>query len=655
MKLILKDWKLLCRYISTILVFSLLCDVAGAVTTSKDKVKDKKVTADMFFSAPAIHSPILSPNGEYLSYANGDDIFISNGKTEHKVIDLDVTLDLLNYQWSSDQSIIMKYYNNTDGYVYFKSFHFASFKNKNKILSIKKINKNGYVIDPLIDDPNHIIFGSYYHEDDRYFSKVFKINTTKRISSQFRSKLRLERWNKKIKSWLTDSQHHLALGLSYEKGLATIWRKRAKRRGWEIKWQSKTKGSFNPIKISKDGTKFWAITNIQTDRKVAIEFDLTHYKINHTIYKEMPTDAHGIVFDDNGEPLSISFLKKGRIHYENISSQSGKPLLLPKPLASHDKIFQDINYKTHSLVLSSFSSTNPGAVYFCKGQPYDCHKIKDYYPELQNVKLGHTYAHSIVSKSKEQRFNLEFFVTLPAKSSAGIKSVPLIVMPHGGPIGVSDSRYFNSEVQWLAYHGYAVLQVNYRGSIGYGEKFENAGLGEWGRGIEDDIDNAINFSLKTYPQLDPQRLAIFGSSYGGYSALMSIIRSHIDYKCAIAFAGVTDLTLLFAKTSVKNSSDTLKALQKIVGDPKKQRNELIQYSPVYQYKKINRPIFLIHGTKDTTVDIEHSYRMDALLDLTPIEHKLLILDGIGHGFRWVKDEIKFYDEVLKFLDKHLKK
>jgi len=82
---------------------------------------------------------------------------------------------------------------------------------------------------------------------------------------------------------------------------------------------------------------------------------------------------------------------------------------------------------------------------------------------------------------------------------------------------------------------------------------------------------------------------------------------------------------------------------------------LDNFSPVYQYKKINRPIFLIHGTKDTTVDIEHSYRMDALLDLTPIEHKLLILDGIGHGFRWVKDEIKFYDEVLKFLDKHLKK
>ena len=208
-------------------------------------------------------------------------------------------------------------------------------------------------------------------------------------------------------------------------------------------------------------------------------------------------------------------------------------------------------------------------------------------------------------------------------------------------------------MQWLAHNGYAVLQINYRGSSGYGTDFAEAGLRELGRGIEDDIDAAVMTALAAYSQLDRNRIGLFGASYGGYSALMSVIRNPDLYRCGASFAGVTDLTLLFAKSRVHKNPELREKVARIVGDPDLDYEEQTRNSPVYRYREIDRPIFLAHGTKDGVVDIEHSWRLRMLMRRRGVDPDFVVIDDAGHGFDYVEDAELLYVPLLAFLDKHL--
>ena len=640
------------EFILKLLKATLFLSVFISLSYAKD-FSPKIYQAEEFLSDPVISSPTLSPNGEVVAYRRSNSIYVGNRGRYQKLLTIQNDYDIIRYRWTGDESITLKLYKKSNGYIYFENYHFNKMSDKYIVDKKSIIKRNGYIIDSVPEDSYAIIFGSYYSDDDKSLTEVYYVNMRNKISSQFRKKFRRDKWNRNIQYWLTDSQHKLTLGISYEKGKPTVWRKRPRKRGWEIKWQAKSKGFFFPVKLADNLDKFWAVTNLNSDKKVAIEFDLINYKISKKLYKELDSDIYNIQFNARNEPISISYQNKGIFKYKYFSKNTEIKALLPENLKHKQNIINDENFSAHSLIVSVFSDTSPGSVYYCRGEPYDCNKIQDFYPWLKDYKMAVTHGHRITSDSNGKKLEIDIFVTLPGSSLVKRDHFPLIIMPHGGPIGVADDSSFSGEIQWLAYHGYAVLKVNYRGSGGYGKNFEKAGMKEWGRGIEDDIENALKFTLKTYPQIDKHRLAIFGSSYGGYSALMSVIRGKVDYKCAASFAGVTDLPLMFAKASMKNNDDISRQLAEIVGDPVKNKQNLIAYSPVYQYKKINKPVFLAHGTKDPIVDIEHSYRMSAMLDLAGKPHELYIMDNIGHGFSLVTEQKKFYKELLEFLDKYL--
>ena len=246
---------------------------------------------------------------------------------------------------------------------------------------------------------------------------------------------------------------------------------------------------------------------------------------------------------------------------------------------------------------------------------------------------------------------IESFITLPHDAKG---KVPVIVKPHGGPIGIFDSSERSQDTQWLAYNGYAVIEVNYRGSGGYGNAFEEQGLRQWGRGIEDDIELATDEALKANSMLDPDRICIYGGSYGGYSAIMGIIRSPERYKCAASFAGVTDLPLRFSDSSIKKNDFVTEKLIQIMGSPVEHKKEMMAHSPVYNYEKINTPLLLMHGTKDRIVDVEHSWRLSKLLKLRGMPHELLIMDDTRHSFNDLDEIETMYNKLIPFLDAHLK-
>jgi dipeptidyl aminopeptidase/acylaminoacyl peptidase len=240
---------------------------------------------------------------------------------------------------------------------------------------------------------------------------------------------------------------------------------------------------------------------------------------------------------------------------------------------------------------------------------------------------------------------LHGYVTRPAGDGAH----PLVVMPHGGPHGVRDYWDYDSEVQLLASRGYAVLQVNYRGSSGYGMDFEAAGYREWGAKMQDDITDATRWAVEQ-KITTADRICIYGISYGGYAALMGAAREPDLYRCAIGYAGVYDLQLMFESGDVPDFRSGAAYLDRVLGnDVAKLRAQ----SPINSAQNIKAPVLLIHGKLDGRADYEHAQRMKAALEKNQKKVEWLALGREGHGIYDEESRREVYERILQFLATNL--
>ncbi|HWJ94786.1 MAG TPA: alpha/beta fold hydrolase, partial [Telluria sp.] len=222
----------------------------------------------------------------------------------------------------------------------------------------------------------------------------------------------------------------------------------------------------------------------------------------------------------------------------------------------------------------------------------------------------------------------------------------------GGPFGVYDGWFFDTDAQFLASRGYAVLQVNYRGSGGRGTGFEHAGYREWGGKLIDDLADGVAWA-GTQPGIDTSRACAYGWSYGGYAALMLAVRYPTMFKCAISAAGVSDLPRMYGEDSVKGEKQAEAFFAKTMGTDKA---TLEAISPARLAGKIAIPVMLVHGTKDKTVPLAHSEMMrDALAKAGRPVEVYLEVPNEGHGFYDSEHQKAFYIKLEAFLTKHIGK
>lgn len=226
---------------------------------------------------------------------------------------------------------------------------------------------------------------------------------------------------------------------------------------------------------------------------------------------------------------------------------------------------------------------------------------------------------------------------------------PLVVLPHGGPHGIRDIWEFDWEAQLLANRGYAVLQLNYRGSGGYGAEFQSAGYRQWGKSMQDDLTDATHWAIEQRIA-QPDRICIYGASYGGYAALMGVIREPKLYRCAIGYAGIYDLELMLSSADIPTSRVGRDHLQLALGDD---REDLHSRSPVYNASKIEVPALLIHGKADWRADFEQATRMKAALEKSQKQYEWMALRGEGHGVYDEETRRDVYEHILDFLDRNL--
>ena len=240
------------------------------------------------------------------------------------------------------------------------------------------------------------------------------------------------------------------------------------------------------------------------------------------------------------------------------------------------------------------------------------------------------------------------YLTVPHGSDG--RNLPLIVNPHGGPHGVRDYWGFNPEVQLLANRGFAVLQMNYRGSGGYGNSFISAGYRNWGTSMQDDLTDSVN-SLVSKGIVDKSRICIYGASYGGYAALMSVVREPDLYRCTVGYVGVYSLPLMFAKGDIQER----KSGRNFQHDVLPQGTAALEAnSPAYNVAKIKTPIMLVHGGKDQRVPIaQMDFLVSQLKDVGKQPEAIVVEDKEAHGFRDLKNNVNLYTKMLGFFGKYI--
>ncbi len=370
--------------------------------------------------------------------------------------------------------------------------------------------------------------------------------------------------------------------------------------------------------------------NMGEDKTGIYLYNIETKKYSERLFGLKSVDSNGVLFSKKGDFLGFSYISKTYKRYFTDENEKAlydglKPLFKGKQISIISRSDDD-----NALVIRTSSSKDSGSYYLLTNKK-KLEKIGERLPLLDKDKLADVKY--ISYKARDGR-KIRAYLTLPK----GNGPHPAIVLPHGGP-WVRDTIVFDEWSQLLAYHGYIVIQPNYRGSTGYGLEHWIAGDKNWGLTMQDDLDDAALFLVEK-GLTTKDKLAMFGWSYGGYAAFAGSMRENNIYQCTVAGAGVSDLNRINATL---NESRFLQKLQ---------RPTLKGVSPLDQVEKVNVPILVIHGDIDGRVPIKHSRQFVDELKKYNKDYKYIELKDADHFYDtlFYNHKTRFYSELLDWLD-----
>ena len=297
------------------------------------------------------------------------------------------------------------------------------------------------------------------------------------------------------------------------------------------------------------------------------------------------------------------------------------------------------------IIVSVYSDKNPGELYLYERSTGKARFLLKGREWVDPAKSASIRSFSFTSRDG---LKIHGYLTLPAGSNG--KNLPLIVNPHGGPMGPRDNWRYNAETQLFASRGYAVLQVNFRGSGGFGKAFQDMAYGQWATGIMNDIIDATKWAISD-GVADPERICIYGASFGGYSALMAPARDQELFKCAFGYVGLYDAQIQFKLSDTGDRNDGIRYLQRAFGATRAQQDAM---SPINHADKITIPVFMAAGARDARCPPEHTEKMFAALEQAGNKPEgMIIASGEGHGYYKLENNVDLYTQMLGFFGRHI--
>lgn len=450
-----------------------------------------------------------------------------------------------------------------------------------------------------------------------------------------------------ITNWLADRNGNVRVAVATDGVAGTILYRDSEKDEFKPFIEVEAGDEVVPLAFSKDNQTIYATSNKGRDKVEVVKYDLEGNE--KVIMSNDEVDVSGVLYSAEQDKLLYGAYVTDKLHYQFFDKKFEKLFRkIQNKLGVHESELgiNDYNKEMTKFIVSVSSDTVYGKYYYYDSITGDLTELATLSPWLKPEGLAEM--HPISYKSRDG-LTINGYLTLPKNQEA--KDLPLIVNPHGGP-WARDMWGFNPEVQLLANRGYAVLQVNFRSSTGYGKEFLQAGNKQWGLKIQDDITDGVQWAIDQ-GIADPERIGIYGASFGGYATLAGITYTPDLYAAAVDYVGVSNIFTLL--NTIPPYWETMRNLfYERVGHPEKDKDLLTAVSPIFHADKIKTPLFVAQGANDPRVNKAESDQIVEALRARGVDVEYMLKDNEGHGFANEENRIEFYNAMVKFFDSHLK-
>ena len=563
-------------------------------------------------------------------------LFVCNFDSSDIVrITSDTLRDIDSYFWSGSNRLV--YLQDTDGDENYKLIA-VNIDGSGTVNLTPFERTKVYVIDDLPDNDDEMIIAMNRRNPSIFDAYKINVNT---------GELTLLMQNPgNITSWFTDNKGVLRLATS-SNGLTTdlLYRDNASEPFRKI-MSYNFRDEFEPAFFTEDNKNIYALSNIGRDKIAAVEFDPVQAKEIKTVYENSEVDVSKLVKSEKNNKLIVAVYStwKKQFHYFD-DKAAGLLKEIENKLPGYESIIAGNDRNEDRFIIRTFSDKSLGAFYSFDSKSKTLKKLSDVSPWLNENNMADMKP---ISFQARDGMMINGYLTLPK----GLDPVdlPTVIYPHGGP-WLRDYWGFDRDVQFLANRGYAVLQINYRGSTGYGRKFFEAGFKEWGQKMQNDITDGANWLIKQ-SIADSTKIGIYGYSYGGYAALAGLTYTPNLYACGVDYAGISNI-FTFLNSVPPYWAPFKKMLSEMVGDPVQDSVMLRKYSPFYHVDKIKVPVLIAQGKRDPKVNINETALLVSRLKARGINVEYMVKDNEGHGFKKEENRFEFYRAMEKFFGKYL--
>ena len=620
------------------LIFILTFILLGGCT-----VNVPNIPLEDFFRNPEKSSFQLSPNGKQIAYMkpweDGDrmmNVYIKKlGTKNEKRITNASKRSLYGYFWLNDNRIayiqdkggdenIHIYAVNTDG--------------TNDLDLTPFDNIQARITDDLEDDPDHMII-SINNRNPRIHD-VYRLN----INTGNLTLIAENPGN--IMGWMTDNDGKLRIALTSDGVNSSILYRETESTDFKSILTTNFKISVSPLFFTFDNKELYVSSNRGRDKSAIYKFDLDTAKETDLIFEHNEVDVSGLMRSKKRKVLTgISYYTdKRKLHFLDSWREELQKNLESK-LKNVEVAISDISKDETKAIIVAFSDISRGTYYYYDIENDELTKLADLNPWLNPDHMSNMKP---ISYTSRDGLKINGYLTIP-KGSSG-KNLPVVVNPHGGP-WARDRWGFNPEIQYLANNGYAVFQMNFRGSTGYGREFWEISFKQWGKTMQDDITDGVHWLIKE-GIADPNRIAIYGASYGGYATLAGLTFTPDLYTCGVDYVGVSSL-FTFMESMPPYWELYREMMYEMVGHPITDKELLASSSPLLHIDKIQVPLFIAQGANDPRVKKTESDQIVNALKEKGIDVPYMVKDDEGHGFYNEKNRFDFYKAMSEFLSKHL--
>lgn len=612
---------------------------------------------DVFFGGNSISRPALSPTGRYLAWLqpanNRLNLVVLDRQLGRKLRLTDMKEEnVVNFEWAGPDRLF--FYQQYKGQESFGTYAVNADGTQLTVLQqatqregdqIENGDTRAYgVIDRLPDDPRHILIEVIRGSSGLGDPHLLDIYTGK--SRKLMNNLG------KIRGWMTDHRGviRLAIANDEKEEFAAVFYRAAEDAPWtEIERFPSDGPTWSPLGFDGDNQTLWVRSNRGRATEALYTYDPVAKKILREVLADPVYDAGGIIYSRHlGKVIGVTIDRERpeTRWLDDSYRQLARDIdgVLP---GTHNSIIS--RTEDESLVLiRAWSDRDPGTLYLLDTRKLELKRLARLNDQVSPAQMA---AMTPVQFPARDGLTIHAYLTLPTGRAP--KGLPLIINPHGGPYGIRDSWGFNPEIQFLANHGYAVLQVNYRGSGGYGVAFEEAGYRQWGLRMQDDLTDAVRWAVGA-GTADARRVAIYGASYGGYAALAGLTMTPDLYVCGINYVGVADIPRLGLLESFGRYEAPFKRyVARRWGHPTLDAAQLKATSPINLVEKIRVPLLMAYGRYDPRVTYDQYIVLESELKKHGKSYKNITLGNEGHGFNKYENRIGFYREMEAFFAEHL--